>query len=239
MFGRVVINAEFRLKGVWMSDQALSALLDGECSDAELDRLLRGMDDTPELAQAWSHLCRNRDLREGVRIGSAQPCIASSVMARLPRESAPRSVSPKVVSLASWRSRVAQVGWRPVAGFAAAASMGAAAVLLVAPAQRGSSAAEAVAGVSTSNADFKTVQDRETYRSSGGLQNVSVTNPNGQGWSVSEESQSQQLRDNEQLRDYLMDHSNSVGDQGVGGTLRYARFAAHTADYRIPADEPR
>jgi len=38
------------------------------------------------------------------------------------------------------------------------------------------------------------------------------------------------------LRDFLMDHSNSVG--GVGGTLRYARFAAHTAEYRPQEGQP-
>jgi len=39
------------------------------------------------------------------------------------------------------------------------------------------------------------------------------------------------------LREYLMDHSNAIADEGVGGTLRYARFAAHTAEYRSQTDE--
>jgi hypothetical protein len=34
------------------------------------------------------------------------------------------------------------------------------------------------------------------------------------------------------LREYLMDHNNAIGDEGVGGTLRYARFAAYKAEYR-------
>ena len=36
----------------------------------------------------------------------------------------------------------------------------------------------------------------------------------------------------DELRQYLMDHSSAVAGEGLGGTLRYARFAAHTADYR-------
>ncbi|MEC9359873.1 MAG: hypothetical protein VX836_18640, partial [Pseudomonadota bacterium] len=39
-----------------------------------------------------------------------------------------------------------------------------------------------------------------------------------------------------QLNNYLIDYSNYRSVQGVGGTLGYARFAAHTADYRSQED---
>jgi hypothetical protein len=32
----------------------------------------------------------------------------------------------------------------------------------------------------------------------------------------------------EELRAYLIEHSNTLADRGMGGTLSYARFAAHT-----------
>ena len=202
-----------------MVKDSLSALLDGECSAKELDQLLDELDRSPELAQQWSRLCLAREATEGTRVGADQPCICASVMSQL--DAQPVS-HPKVVDLASRRlTRFPKIAtyWKPMVGFAAAASMGAAAVLLVQPA-----ADRTLPGV---DANGFTSGQLAGWVPAGGsniaLQPVASLD-----------------RDDahaEMLQQYLMDHSNAIAGDGVGGTLRYARFAAHTAEYQTQADE--
>lgn len=177
-----------------MSKEHLSALLDGECSDQELDRLLDQMERDPSLKADWSRMCRNRELAAGVQIKQTQACICADVMSKI--EGLPdQSVVSKVVDIASRRRHYA---WKPIAGLAAAASVATVALLagLSPTAKEAGPAVEAV-------------QSPPVY----GQQLVAV-----------------QSRD-EDLDNYLIEHSNSMADQGMGGTLRYARFAAHTAAY--------
>lgn len=206
-----------------MVKDSLSALLDGECSAKELDQLLDELDRSPELAQQWSRLCLAREAAEGTRVAADQPCICSGVMSQLDDQPAHPT---KVVELAARRRarfpvqfpRIAAY-WKPAVGFAAAASMGAAAVLLVQPAAE---------------------------RTLPGVDANGFTSGQLAGWvpAGSSELALQPVasldRDDahaEMLQQYLMDHSNAIAGDGVGGTLRYARFAAHTAEYQPQADE--
>lgn len=107
-----------------MTDEALSALMDGECSQAELDRLLVAMEHEPALKARYSRLCLARDSLKGVRAKSAQLDFSSRVLAALERE----PVS-QVVPLRRARLLV----WRPLAGLAAAAALAAVAVLAIRP----------------------------------------------------------------------------------------------------------
>ncbi|MGB0954741.1 MAG: sigma-E factor negative regulatory protein [Panacagrimonas sp.] len=187
-----------------MSEDLLSAMLDGECSPEEMDRLLRQMEGDPELAMRWSRLCASRDIARGVRLGQNQPCICDGVMNGLKQGS---SASENVVDLAVHRAskpmafpRPAMHLLRPAAGLFAAASMGAAAVLVLQPGD------ETVPVPVAEQPRFVLANQAQ------------------------ETAEEQAYR--EMLRDYMLDHSHSVADQGVGGTLRYARFAAHNAAYR-------
>lgn len=188
-----------------MSHDALSALLDGECSTAEIDSILDEMRRSPELAQRWSRMCVSREAAQGTKVSRSQPCICAGVMSRL--DAAPEAPGAKVVDLAvrkamrqpngrpSWASI-----WKPAAGLAAAASVGAAAVLFIRPAEE-----------------------------IGATETLAINDP---AEVVDPEEQAYR----QMLREYVMDHSNSLGDDGMGGTLRYARFAAHTAAYHPLTD---
>jgi negative regulator of sigma E activity len=186
-----------------MSQDSLSALLDGECSGPELDRLLDELERSPELGRQWSRLCMAKEAQAGTRIAAEQPCICADVMARL--DVAPAAADAKVVDLAVHKAgkvarRPLAAYWKPAVGFAAAASMGAAAVMLIQP------------------------QSEQRYVSAGSVATLVAPDRNLRTVSAQDAAHA------DMLREYLMDHSNAVADEGVGGTLRYARFAAHTAE---------
>lgn len=188
-----------------MPQDSLSALLDGECTGPELDRLLDELERSPELGRQWSRLCMARESRAGTRIATEQPCICADVMAKL--DAAPAASDAKVVDLAVRKvgrisRRPLATYWKPAVGFAAAASMGAAAVMFIQP------------------------QGEARYVSAGSVATLAAPDRNLRTVSAQDEAHAQMLRQ------YLMDHSNAVADEGVGGTLRYARFAAHTAEPR-------
>lgn len=200
---------------------SLSALLDGECSPEETARLLDEIERAPELARQWSRMCLARDVRAGVTLRSGQPCICDAVMSQLdPR---PAAADAKVVDLAVHKaSRVSRsrfagaAAWKPLVGFAAAASVGAAAVFFLQP-QSGNP--DSTPGNSIPVAGTMAHWNRGDARA---VQPVAV---------VGDEAHAQMLRE------YLMDHSSAVAGEGLGNTLRYARFAAHTADYRPESSE--
>ncbi|HUP92761.1 MAG TPA: sigma-E factor negative regulatory protein [Solimonas sp.] len=195
-----------------MSQESLSALFDGECSPAEVERLLNEMQQTPELKSAFSRMCLSREAQEGTRVSRDQPCICAGVMSQLDAE--PKS-SSTVVAL--YRKPAPAFQWRPLAGLAAAASFGALAVLVAMPQSRDA----AISGAAPS-----AVVD-------GQLTKVSVPvrplPPNVLAVSASQDEV-------DDLRNYMIEHSNTLADRGMGGSLSYARFTAHTADYR-PAVE--
>lgn len=178
-----------------MSQEHLSALLDGECSDHDLDRLLDEMERNPALKDDWSRMCRNRELAAGTRIKAELPCICTGVMSSL--DTQPQaSAHPKVVELASRRQNPV---WKPLVGLAVAASVAVIALL---------------AGLN--------------FTSSGTAPGIEATQPQ----TYSQQVASSQPVVDEDLDNYLIEHNNSLAEQGMGGTLRYARFAAHTAAYR-------
>ena len=183
-----------------MSQETLSALLDGECSPEELDRLLDQLDRSPEMKQAYSRLCLSREAQEGTRIAREQACICAGVMAGL--DEAPLPASDKLVDLDSRRPnrRAALARWKPVAGFAAAASFGAVAMLVTLPLP--AARPQGLRAVSASAAEIQQMQEDD-------------------------------------LSNYLIEHSNTAASRGMGGTLSYARFAAHNAVYRPQAEEQR
>ena len=200
-----------------MPKDSLSALLDGECSGPELDSLLEAIDQSPELAEQWSRLCMAKEAQVGTRITATQPCICLDVMSKL--DPVPAVAGAKVVDIAvhkANRKSALAMFWKPAVGFAAAASMGAAAVMLIQP--------QANTGSGDGAGPFVTAG---TIADSG----FNRRDPNLHTVSGDEDAHARMLRE------YLMDHSSAIADEGVGGTLRYARFAAHTAEYRPQSDE--
>jgi negative regulator of sigma E activity len=180
-----------------MSQEHLSALLDGECSAEELDRLLNEMEQNPALKSQWSRMCRTRDLAAGIHIKADHPCICAGVMSKL--DTQPQELPhPKVIELASRRKPFL---WKPVAGLAVAASVATVAVL---------AGLNFSATQSHPAGSIEAAQPTPVY-----VRQVAVN----------------QVPD-EDLDNYLIEHNNSLAEQGMGGTLRYARFAAHTAAYR-------
>ena len=204
-----------------MPQESLSALLDGECTGPELDRLLDELERSPQMGEQWSRLCLAREARAGTRIGSEQPCICADVMSRL--DTAPAGTDAKVVDLAVRRAklfagrrhpRVASL-WKPAVGFAAAASVGAAAMMFLQPQKNGLAESGGSFGPAASLATIEPADRNVRAVATSDVEHAHA----------------------QMLREYLMDHSNAVADEGVGGTLRYARFAAHTAEYRSQSDE--
>src|SRR5690349_12732691 len=100
-----------------MSHESISALLDGECSPDELDRLLDEMERDPTLKAEFTRQCLAREVIAGTRIGKSQPCICGDVMARLDDE--PASTGGRVVELAARRRAIPVAQWKPLAGLAA------------------------------------------------------------------------------------------------------------------------
>ncbi|MGH8456070.1 MAG: sigma-E factor negative regulatory protein [Stenotrophobium sp.] len=203
-----------------MSHESLSALLDGECSAGELDRLLEEMASSPALKQQWSRLCLTREALADTRVRRSQPCLCSAVMAHL--DSVPEAVvNPKVVELSL---RHAPRRWHSLAGLAAAASVAAVALLV------SFNASTPVTGQNETPAAVAVNSATNPSRASPDFtRTVALKDDGEQHW----------VSAGDDLDNYLMEHSSSVAGEGMGmgGTLRYARFAAHSAAYH-PEGEP-
>ncbi len=187
--------------------ESLSALLDGECSASELDRLLAELERDPELREHFSRQCLARDSRLGTRIRSAELDFASRVLAAL-------HAQPEASVVVPFGDRVRRLPWRAVASLAAAAAVGAVAVLAVQP---GPSAVPATQSAAVSPPTVMPVSAQPL------------------------ETQFAELdaEDARQLRRYLMAYSQSRGQQGVGSTLGYARYSAYTDDRPVRTTEPK
>lgn len=185
-----------------MSQESLSALFDGECSDAELGALLSELDADSALKARWSRHSLARDVLRGQHFKAAPVDICAGVMAAIQAE----PVSQKVVDIASRRApRKARPVWQSVTGLAAAAAVGAIAVTL---------------GVNYGRVQ-NTLPEGQLSASVAQLQPVSYQPA---------------AETDEDLRNYLIEHSNTLADRGVGGALSYARFAAHSGEaYAQPA----
>jgi negative regulator of sigma E activity len=174
--------------------ESLSALLDGECSASELERVLSALERDPALGEQFSRQCLARESRMGTRIRAADPGFSARVLAALHDE--PAVVVP-------FGDRVRRLPWRAAVSLAAAAALGAVAVLVAGP-QAGF--APAPATVATAPAEAAPVAAEQVERQFAELEDEYAR----------------------QLRNYVMAYSQSRGQQGVGSTLGYARYAAYT-----------
>ncbi len=196
-----------------MAKDSLSALIDGECTPAELGRILDEMEHSPELKDAWSRLCLARDAAEGVRVRKEQPCICAGVMSKLEPRPAEQAAHPTVVPLT--KAPRMRTYWKPAAGLAAAASMAVIAVTLVAPRDAAGPAVSVPAFAQQVGTPVSVPAARP--QRPGGLQVVSASGRDLQRAALEDE-----------LRQYLIEHSNTLADRGMGATLSYARVAAHS-----------
>lgn len=182
-----------------MTDEALSALLDGECSPVELDRVLEAMERDPALKARYSRMCLARDT---LRSGSAKPVPASfaaGVLAALDQQPASTVVPFRARRLAGldWVRL-----WQPMAGLAAAATLAAVAVLVLRPESALVPESQDVAGASSAQVPAAK-DDRH--------------------WTELDAANARQLND------YLTAYNRSRAEQGVAGTLNHARYEAHPA----------
>lgn len=110
-----------------MNEESLSALLDGECSPSELDRVLRQLDQDPAWRERFSRLSLAQDIRRGGRPQPVRSDFADRVLAALPER--PERASPAPASARP----SAPPRRRPLVALAAAAAVGAIAVLVLKP----------------------------------------------------------------------------------------------------------
>jgi negative regulator of sigma E activity len=231
-----------------MSEELLSALLDGECSPAEAKRLLEQLEGSPALRRRWSRMCLTRDAVDGTRVEAASIDFCAGVMAAIEREkSASVAASQPQPAARLGKAKPATVvplrradaaarAWQPVAGLAMAASI---AAVVAVGGYRWLSAPVAVPGAAALVSPASTGSVAEA----GGLQTVALagTTQGGKLVQVStaaaeepaETSWSQLDADTaRQLSEYMMEHSNLRAAQGVGGALSYPRMMVRPADYR-------
>lgn len=222
-----------------MSEEMLSALLDGECTPAEVEALLAEIDRSPALKARWSRMCLTRDALAGTAIRRQPVDLTASIMAALD-DVADVAASPKVVPL---RPRVAapapaaaaapdrratarSLRRSRFAGLAVAASITAVVAiggrnLIATPVDGGVAAANAVVAAVPA-VDPGLIKVSASGEISGAADGVATH------WAqVDDETASQ-------LNDYLLEHNTRAGT-GMGGSLGYARIAARTVDYRPAA----
>jgi negative regulator of sigma E activity len=187
--------------------EILSAALDGECSPAELDRLLDAMERDPGLRDAWSRQGQWRDARDGVALPPRAGALTQAVMAAVAAEPAPlRSAHPKLTPLRRRRFATG-LGWRPLGGLAAAASVAAVAVVLALRVPDTTPATQVEANPAPVLLPRPAPGELRLV--------VNPADPE-EAW-------------------LLLEHHHAAANQAMGGTLRYARFATHTQEAPRPA----
>jgi len=188
-------------------NESLSALLDGECSPSELDQLLSEFDRDPDLRRQFARLCLAREARMGTRVRKPDLEFADRVLAALHSDETPVVVA--------FGDRVRRMPWRAAVSLAAAAALGAVAVLAIRPAATPGSDPAAL-----QTASLPVVQ-------------APLAEPTQTGFAELDDENARQLRN------YLMTYSQLRGQQSVGATLGYARYAAYNDDRQAmarPAD---
>ena len=237
-----------------MSEESLSALLDGECSAQEVRELLDAGAGSAALRQRWSRMCIARDALQGVTVGKGADDFCAGVMAALEAEMPAMPVA-RVIALPR-RPRRSGLRWQPAVGLAAAASVAAVVVVgarswwelparpadqAVVMTQAAPVAAVASAGVSPAlnvpalNAPSATQGALVQVVNAAGSTSADVaparlTEPAELAWGQIEPATEQQLNE------MLIEHSSMRAGQGMGASLNYARMAVHTVEYR-PAEQ--
>lgn len=219
-----------------MSEELLSALLDGECSPGEVKRLMEELDRSPALKQRWSRMCAVRDAMDSTRVPAVSADFCSGVMAAIEREKAAPQPS-KVVALPVRKRPVAAAGttrasrWQPFAGLAAAASIAAVVTvggyrLLNQPVGSTQTASLSPAAADTQPVSFSTASNDSGQAHLVPVSATSGGEPAETRWSQLDADTAQQLSE------YMMEHSNMRAGQGVGAALSYPRMTLRTAEYR-------
>lgn len=196
-----------------MSKQLLSAAVDAAATEAEWDALIEAVGETPELKAEWSRIWAARDAREGVVLKAGLD-FSAGVMAAIAAE---KPLPSNVVSLPRKAAKPAVArparNWRTLVPLSAAAGV-VAAVLVV-------------GGMRQLSSDDTAPL---TASSSSQLATTPVSYASNEGAAVLPDAAKAAI-----LNAYLMEHSNSLAERSMGGTLANARFAARTADYRPDA----
>src|SRR5690349_16918112 len=113
-----------------MSEELLSALLDGECTPGEVKRLMDELASSPALKQRWTRMCLVRDAMEGTRVPVASGDFCTGVMAAIAQEQSAAAAPSRVVAMPVRPQAAANAPrWQPFAGLAAAASIAAVAAV--------------------------------------------------------------------------------------------------------------
>ena len=229
-----------------MSEELLSALLDGECTPAEIEAALAAIERSPALKARWTRMCMIRDAMAGVRIAKPAVDLTASIMAALddqpevaassnvvplrPRVSAPvRTKAPAAAAAVSVSAR--SLRWQRIAGLAVAASITAVVAiggrnLLDQPIVDGGAVAEQQAALGASI--VKVGANGEIA----GQAPVDVASEDSPAWDQLDADSARQLNE------YLIRHSSGGADAGMGVSLGYSRLVAQQTSYR-PADGKR
>lgn len=194
-----------------MSKHLLSAAVDAAATDLEWDALLAAAEQAPELKAEWSRICQWRDARDGVTLAAgADFCsgVMAAIAAEKPLPSNVIAMPSRTAAVPAPKARVAR-SWRTLVPLSAAA--GVVAAVLFVGGLRGPASDTIASPVSAS---------------SGAVVTMPVSFNPAEGIAVSDAAKAAILNA------YLMEHSNSLAERSMGGTLANARFAARTADYR-------
>lgn len=190
-----------------MSKQLLSAAVDAAATEAEWDALIEAMASDPEIKGEWNRIWAMRDAQDDVLL-AASPDFCGGVMAAIANEKPlPSTVLPLKArtALPPVMGASRRATWRTLVPLSAAAGV-AAAVLMVNVLRE--APLNAASGLSASAA----VQTAPVpYAAEPDAAKAAI------------------------LSAYLMEHSNSLAERSMGGTLANARFAARTASYRPDA----
>lgn len=209
-------------------EETLSALIDGECSAAELDSVLDACATQPELLRFYSrqHVVRESLAGRELHVHSESLCAAvmRGIQAPSPNSASPRSLRRLGHSASKASHRRARRRWQAVGGLAMAASLGAVVAvgayrLMVVP----GAGPEAMHVATLSPAPEATPR----------LASVSLPAESeaGSGPGTTHMVSWSRLdpRTTRQIDDYIMEHAGYGSGQVMGAPLSYARISAHGA----------
>lgn len=227
-----------------MSEELLSALLDGECTPAEVEAALAAIERSPALKARWTRMCLTRDALAGVAIRKPTIDLTAGIMAALDDQPAadthpkvvplrPRAVStPAAAPMPAAAVSARSLRWQRFAGLAVAASITAVVAIggrnLLDQPIDGGAGSQPLATAAVATNLVKVSADGQLS----GVVPVDVASEDSPGW------ENLDAETKRQLNDYLIQHSTRGADAGMGGSLGYPRLVAQQASYR-PADGSR